>query len=130
MYDDADQVAAPTIGAAGYEAAQQAGGAAAAAAAAGAAPTGQFGSVPEGSAGAAAASAVQVVQTSSMQEYIECLYNNMHSLRQGWSLKAREAGVRRARNAIRKDLRNQAALAAAVGGVLQDEGLLPLATAH
>jgi hypothetical protein len=68
-----------------------------------------------------------------MQEYIECLYTNMHSLRQGWSAKAREAGVRRARNAIRKDLRNQAAMAAAaggVGGVQQDEGLPPLATAR
>jgi hypothetical protein len=126
MYDEADQVAAPTVGAAGYEGMQQAIGAA------DAAPAGVFGSIPEGSE-AAAAAPVQVVQAESMQEYIECLYNNMHSLRQGWSLKAREAGVRRARNAIRKDLRNQAAMAAAAGGVAgaqRDEGLLPLATAH
>jgi hypothetical protein len=76
---------------------------------------------------------VQVVEAGSMHEYIECLYTNMHSLRQGWSAKAREAGVRRARNAIRKDLRNQAAMAAAaggVGGVQQGDGLLPLATAR
>jgi hypothetical protein len=79
------------------------------------------------------APAVQVVEAGSMQEYIECLYNNMHSLRQGWSAKAREAGVRRARNTIRKDLRNQAAMVAAVGGVggvQQSEGLLPLSTAR
>lgn len=108
MYDDADHAAAPTIGAAVFEATQQP---AAAAAAVGAAPAGQFGSIPEGSA--AAAPAVQVVQATSMQEYIDCLYNNMYSLRQGWSAKAREAGVRRARNAIRKDLHSQAEIATA-----------------
>ncbi|KAF6261160.1 hypothetical protein COO60DRAFT_811608 [Scenedesmus sp. NREL 46B-D3] len=131
MYDDADHVAAPTIGAAGYEATQQAvRDAGVAAGGAAAASAGQFGSHPEGPA---PAPAVRVVQAGSMQEYIDCLYNNMHSVRQGWSAKAREAGVRKARNAIRKDLRNQGAVMAAVGGLhglQQNEGLLPLATAR
>jgi hypothetical protein len=44
----------------------------------------------------------------SAKEYMECLYSNMHSLRQEWSAASREAGVRRARNAIRRDMRAQA----------------------
>lgn len=40
-------------------------------------------------------------------EYSECLFSNMHSLRQAWSGKAQGAGVRAARNAIRRDMRTQ-----------------------
>jgi hypothetical protein len=40
---------------------------------------------------------------------MDCIYGNMHSLRQEWSEPARTAGVRKARNAIRRDLRLQAA---------------------
>eukprot|EP00775_Hariotina_reticulata_P005664 gene5664-5901_t len=43
--------------------------------------------------------------------YVECLYRNMHSLRAAWSSQARGAGVRRARNAIKRELRMQAAVA-------------------
>jgi hypothetical protein len=57
--------------------------------------------------------------------YVECLYRNMHSLRASWSSQARGAGVRRARNAIKRELKIQAALAservtgtAAAGGLM------------
>lgn len=94
-------------------------------------PAGLFGS-PSDAAAATAAGAqgstahAGVVAAGTMREYIECLYQNMHSLRQGWSAKAREAGVRKARNAIKRDLRAQAAMAAATGHGLQDESLMPV----
>lgn len=53
-----------------------------------------------------------VVATGSTTEYVECLYHNMHSQRAEWSNQARGAGVRKARNAIRRDMKTQAAAAA------------------
>lgn len=45
----------------------------------------------------------------SLKAYMECVYSNMRSLRAEWSEGARGAGVRKARNAIRRDMRFQAA---------------------
>jgi len=45
----------------------------------------------------------------SLKAYMDCIYANMHSLRQEWSEAARGPGVRKARNAIRRDMRFQAA---------------------
>lgn len=51
----------------------------------------------------------------SLKAYMDCVYGNMRSRRQERSEKARGAGVRKARNAIRRDMRFQAAAGIAAG---------------
>lgn len=51
----------------------------------------------------------------SLKAYMDCVYGNMHSHRKEWSEAARDAGTRKARNAIRRDMRFQAANGIATG---------------
>ena len=62
-----------------------------------------------------AVGAAAPAELPSLKAYMDCIYSNMHSLRKEWSETARTAGVRKARNAIRRDMRYQAAVGIAGG---------------
>lgn len=79
-------------------------------AAAGAEPQVAASSSDAGTRAAAAAAPMP-----SLKAYMDCVYGNMRSRRQEWSERARGAGVRKARNVIRRDMRFQAAAGIAGG---------------